>query len=418
MRPIKLLIFAILFAVPIFNIIAQDAREIKPIEKQVQQIEQEIGFEELELFERALKGENRSSLDEGFIEAKFKLNSSEFLRLQNDGAETISFNLIIDNEQLNIKLFKHEILSSDFVITTQTNSGMQTVDIPSASYFKGMIAGKSGSLVTLSLFENEMIVHIHLNGEDYVLQKNPNSKLKLDVVEEYIIVNESKIDFGKSYSCDTEDTDDYKITQPSSTSAIPDPNKCVRVYVECDHQLYLDNNSNITNVTNFVTAVFNQVFTIYQNESINMVISQINIWTVPDPYPTLSSFSALNAFRNNLAGNFNGDIAQLLATGASGLGGRAYLDKLCNKSLACGYNNIFYQYNTYPVYSWSVYVITHEMGHNLGSRHTHDCVWNGNNTAIDGCGPQAGYNAGCNGPLPPAGTIMSYCHAVSGIGVD
>ena len=59
-------------------------------------------------------------------------------------------------------------------------------------------------------------------------------------------------------------------------------------------------------------------------------------------------------------------------------------------------------------------VVTHEQGHLMGSRHTHACVWNGNNTAIDGCGPAAGYGyeGSCSGaPIPSGGgTIMSYCH--------
>src|SRR5690606_21482823 len=64
---------------------------------------------------------------------------------------------------------------------------------------------------------------------------------------------------------------------------------------------------------------------------------------------------------------------------------------------------------------------THEMGHNLGSPHTHACAWNGNNTAIDGCGPTAGYSEGScpMAPLPTnGGTIMSYCHLVSGVGIN
>jgi hypothetical protein len=61
-------------------------------------------------------------------------------------------------------------------------------------------------------------------------------------------------------------------------------------------------------------------------------------------------------------------------------------------------------------------VVTHEMGHLMGSRHTHACVWNGNNTAIDGCAATEG-----NCPQPPipagGGTIMSYCH-LQGVGIN
>ena len=73
---------------------------------------------------------------------------------------------------------------------------------------------------------------------------------------------------------------------------------------------------------------------------------------------------------------------------------------------------IFNYYFDIPVYSWSVTVITHEEGHILGSLHTHDCAWNGNSTAIDGCGPAAGYPGGScpDAPIPTMGTIMSYCY--------
>jgi hypothetical protein len=49
----------------------------------------------------------------------------------------------------------------------------------------------------------------------------------------------------------------------------------------------------------------------------------------------------------------------------------------------------------------------------MGSRHTHACVWNSNNTAIDGC---ARFVEGtCPIPNVPAaeGTIMSYCRGFS-----
>lgn len=38
------------------------------------------------------------------------------------------------------------------------------------------------------------------------------------------------------------------------------------------------------------------------------------------------------------------------------------------------------------MYSRFVKVLTHEIGHNLDSRHTHACVWNGDGTTIDDYG--------------------------------
>ncbi len=68
----------------------------------------------------------------------------------------------------------------------------------------------------------------------------------------------------------------------------------------------------------------------------------------------------------------------------------------------------------FPTYSWDVEVITHEMGHVVGSPHTHRCCWNPpgtGTTAIDGCYTLEGT---CATPVPElpvgGGTIMSYCH--------
>ncbi|MEM9928600.1 MAG: M12 family metallo-peptidase, partial [Bacteroidota bacterium] len=93
-------------------------------------------------------------------------------------------------------------------------------------------------------------------------------------------------------------------------------------------------------------------------------------------------------------------------------GGIAVLDGLCHPLTAArmSFSSIHPNFAAVPIYSWSTMVIAHELGHQLGSQHTHACVWNGNNTAIDGC---AGITEGlCGTPSIPAegGTIMSYCH--------
>ncbi|MCI0472779.1 MAG: T9SS type A sorting domain-containing protein, partial [Ignavibacteria bacterium] len=66
----------------------------------------------------------------------------------------------------------------------------------------------------------------------------------------------------------------------------------------------------------------------------------------------------------------------------------------------------------FPQYSWVVNVVVHEMGHNLGSNHTHSCIWPGG--PIDSCFNIEGV---CySGPqIPRVGTVMSYCHLNSSI---
>ncbi|MBL0100266.1 MAG: hypothetical protein IPP49_09630 [Saprospiraceae bacterium] len=114
------------------------------------------------------------------------------------------------------------------------------------------------------------------------------------------------------------------------------------------------------------------------------MVSEIVIWTQPSPYSSTSSIGMLNAFTAYRQG-FNGDLAQLLSFQASG--GVAYVDGICrsNPDYSMGYAGIGSTYQNVPTYSWTVEVCAHEFGHLFGSQHTHACVWNGNNTAIDGC---------------------------------
>ena len=92
------------------------------------------------------------------------------------------------------------------------------------------------------------------------------------------------------------------------------------------------------------------------------------------------------------------------------------------KTYGVGYSGVHTGYNKAPSYSWTVGVIAHEVGHQLGSPHTHACVWGPHgNEAIDCCGDQFQSEcgaSGCDAPWPSTGgTIMSYCH-LSWIGVN
>jgi hypothetical protein len=169
----------------------------------------------------------------------------------------------------------------------------------------------------------------------------------------------------------------------------------------------------------YVSALFNQVAALYQNESILTTISQIYVWTTDDPYTATTSSELLAQFRKTRT-SFNGDLGQLLTLkNIDGLSSFKEGGSLCS-SISYKYSvagiDPFITSSFSPIYTWSVNVIAHEFGHLFGSHHTHACEWNGNRTAIDGCYPVEGT---CADPGYPSGggTIMSYCDLVPSVGV-
>ncbi|OAV44751.1 M12 family metallo-peptidase [Lewinella sp. 4G2] len=302
-------------------------------------------------------------------------------------------------------LVKANIFAEGFVVRTSTSEGYTKEGL--GLHYRGVLANDSKSVVAISIFEGEVSGTISTAEGNFTL-----GKLRGKSATNHIVYNDKDlpaIDLGE---CATPDTNlpyspkellDLDVTQK-------DANNCVNAYLEIDNSIYAQRGAG---TTSFITGLFNQVATLYANESLNLVMSEMFIWTSADPYNSGTSSGNLNAFRSNRP-TFNGNIAHLISFQASG--GVAYLDVLCTPSYAYGFSSIQNGYNSVPTYSWSVNVLAHEFGHNFGSQHTHACAWNGNGTAIDGCYSTEG-NCGA-APIPTGGgTIMSYCH-LTNVGVN
>lgn len=177
------------------------------------------------------------------------------------------------------------------------------------------------------------------------------------------------------------------------------------------------------NTANWMNGLINEVYTLYNNEGIIMATSVLNIWDTPSPYTGNDDVQRLASFQS-LNGVLDGDLAHYVTLRAQDGGRAGSFNGLCNADYDASmcYSGLGTTYQFVPVYSYNVMVCTHEMGHLLGSRHTHACVWNGDNTRIDNCGGNSGFPEGnCNSnPPDPAqgGTIMSYCHLPGRPGVN
>jgi hypothetical protein len=205
----------------------------------------------------------------------------------------------------------------------------------------------------------------------------------------------------------------------------PQSARCVTMYFEMGYSLYTANGGSLNQCNVWINSVFNVVKTLFENDGISIALKTVFVWTSPDPYVGINSTQNLTLFSETRP-FFNGDLAQLLVIQGNQGGLAQTINGIC-KSTNYSFSDLFLNFDTslpIPIYSWSTQVVTHEFGHLMGSPHTHGCYWNNNNTAIDGCGPTNNitYKEGtcAIGPIPTAatkGTIMSYCHLISGVGI-
>jgi len=182
----------------------------------------------------------------------------------------------------------------------------------------------------------------------------------------------------------------------------PGVRKVVEIAFDSDYDYYAIFGNQVA-ATEYIGVLTGAISAIYRRDCDSTIkVAYLRLQT--DAADLFNESDPLVPFRNYW--NANGDAVSrdlfTLITGRRNLpyGGVAYLNSACQ--------NFGYSVNGYivgrfvdPVAThpgnWDINVVAHEWGHNLGTRHTHDY-------AIDSC---------ASGTVQ-RGTIMSYCHVVSG----
>ncbi|MBX7163016.1 MAG: T9SS type A sorting domain-containing protein [Saprospiraceae bacterium] len=386
-------------------------------------------FQEVDLFSRTSTltagpvGQDQLKSGSSFV--SLQLNMREVHHLLSEKLNFIHVDVMTpDRKSLSLYLERQEvfgeesrILDSDHKIIGETSGGV---------YYRGVAIGLPQSLVALSIFEDQLIgvISLPVTGNLVLGKAKSGSSTELSL-NAHVLFYERDLIAKMPFSCGTEEIPQLNGEQQLSVQGISQlpvyDVRCrkVKVHLECDYKLYQDQARSVNQVKNYMTGLFNVVKTLYYNEYIQIEISDILVWTNQDPYLHTTLANIIYHYAGYRKDNFTGNITQLISTfQPQQPGGIAFVGTICqNYNGQSGPHSFAFIYNTYsnfPTYSWSVYVMAHEMGHNYGSWHTHSCVWGVNkNSQLDNCQPPD-LGSCASGPAPTGGgTIMSYCHLTS-----
>jgi hypothetical protein len=310
---------------------------------------------------------------------------------------------------MTLELERFNPLSNAFQVTVATAGG-KTVNYPyeEGLFFRGKIKNDNKSFAGISFFRDE-VAGVIADGKSNI--SIGAVKQNGVAANDYLIYRNIDANLPTTINCSTDNADPVSIqyqkpVQNLNTNAVGCP---VDIYVEADFATYTSNGNNISKTVNFVATIMNAVAIVYLNENITLQLREVKVWTVSDPYTGIPDAKAiLKEFRNNMAGGFNGDLASFFSTRpmAGGVNGIATVGALCNPDISFRCSVVGTLNSSIPTEDRNTYMVAHELGHNCGSLHTHNCSWVGG--ALDNCSPPEGTCA--PGPAPVnGGTIMSYC---------
>jgi len=273
------------------------------------------------------------------------------------------------------------------------------------------------TMMTLSVFPDKILGQFSWGGHNWSLApvlSNP---------EEYVLVSDQELPSLASqnsacYLQEDPSEDLIRRIQASSEERIEIRGQLppLDIYFELDYYVFQEQERSVEKAVQYFINIFNNVALLFQREGIQVRIKGLKVWTTPDPFSDLSASAGLANFKSYLNREFNEqnwDMAMLISRYSTEEflgpnGGLAGMDGLCNRLKRSAYANIYDYYEEFPAFSWSVFVIAHELGHVIASPHTHNCFWPGG--PIDDCYCPEGRCDLANSADPRGGTLMSYCY--------
>jgi hypothetical protein len=308
----------------------------------------------------------------------------------------------------------------EYKVTLASEDGQSIVAPDRGQHFMATDGNDQGGIAAISLFPDNQAYGLFAMPGGKIISLVPDTTACNGLQKLILSEGQSAAWPTVKAACSTNDWDDHFGFTPDIGKRTDGNCKTVKIEIDIDYDLYVKFNKDLQAISNYATGLFNVVHMLYQRENIRISLAKLNIHTAEDYFRHSSSTADLEYFRKKYPNKEN--VVRLLLcgytkNGQAVLGGKAYINTLCMKSYAYAYANVSGTYTPGMTYSWDVFSTSHELGHVIGSRHTHACAWGPQkNIAIDHCAPLEG---SCASPgIPFSGTMMSYCYLSSMPGID
>ncbi len=363
------------------------------------------------------------------------LLASAFLKTRGENLEKWTLILPVPGHpKASLELQRFSPFSPDLLLGETRASGMvESPYSPQLQTFRVVAIHENGRRFPeaggiVSLMTDHVVGSVRWNGDVFEI-----APVGPDGLHATYLLADSRLQ--SNFSCEAESLEfnqirrQHRAPHPGTRTVSNPVVQCVEVALDIDQYTYNTFGGVCNSTVEWALALLAGVSEIYVEELsdlINLQASYVHVWETTDPYASYvqNAGSMLDAFRSEWVTNpdlsgIDRDLVHLLTRRTNtGTGGIAYLDVVCSNQFAVGFSSYLSGTSTYNGgYSWNLNVVAHELGHNFGSNHTQWCGWPGG--PIDNCGSLEGSCAGyVNNPTAQVGTIMSYCHAISGGSVN
>ena len=329
-----------------------------------------------------------------------------------------------------IELLRYEIIAPGAKITTITEQGKQHTPWPKLLVFGAQDKGIS---MVLDPANGNITGLLNDAGISMTIEGNLQKGIQFYPNEEGIPDDQSSLQCMTAVADQPGDPlADLKTSLMSQSNATPQRGVIdyeTVIAIDTDSEWMLGKSNNTTTASSYIISLFANMNVFFERDlSLRLLIGEVIYRIGSAPYPPQSdAFDSLNDFGeywrlNN--DNISRDFTALLSgqnIAALSFSGIAWINQYCENGFTqAGGTQTVGSYSVNRIGSslstgFTAQFLAHELGHNMGSPHTHCYV-----PTVDVCyNAEAGCYAGAVAcPAGGSGSIMSYCHFGGPNGAD